>query len=130
MRKNPTQTASSYPTAKKLWGYWLISMVAWAAQLFLSYSLVEWYCVNSETVSIKKIQAAILAITFVCLTLSTVSTTRAYRVVAIIRAQPESPLKSRNLFMVYGAVLLSGFLSVSILMQGLPNFILPMCNGG
>lgn len=110
----------------RLWSFWFSAVAAWAVQLFVSYSLVEWYCVNAESISQNKIQAINLALTSVCFLIAFSSTIFAFRSAKKISSDDLS--MQRIKFMVWGGMILSGFLGVTILMQGIPNLVLPLCN--
>lgn len=118
------------PATKLLWACWLSPVAAWALQLFFSYSFVEWYCKNPATMSASSVKIALFAVTFLCFLIAVSFVFVAYRLSKNLRQFQQESASMRSLFMVRGGVLISAFLAVTIVFQGWPGMVLPVCAAG
>lgn len=128
MKKTEPSKANP-PTGNQMWGLWFLAIVPWALQLFSSYGLLEWYCENPDSISGSSVRSLMYVITFVCVSIVLLALILSLR---LRRQLPpfKTTTLSRAKFMANGGILLSSFLTVTILVQGWPALIIPLCGPG
>lgn len=117
--------------AGRLWAGWFIAIAAWGLHLFASYSLVEWYCRNAEAISSVSAKIILHSLTALCFLLALYGGWLAWSSVRQLqnrRNALDNTFFTRSRFMAKSGILLSLFLAVIILVQGLPNLVLPLCH--
>ncbi len=117
--------------AGRLWAAWFIAIAAWGLHLFASYSLVEWHCRNPQTLSDITTKIMLHSLTVFCFLLALSAGGLAWRSIRTLRERKNSlsnTFFTRSRFMATSGILLSLFLAVIILVQGLPNLVLPPCH--
>lgn len=115
----------------RLWAGWFIAITAWGLHLFLSYSLVEWYCRNTEAISGGNAKFLLHSLTALCFLLALYGGWLAWSSMRQLQNRKsglDNTLFTRSRFMAKSGILLSLFLAVIILVQGLPNLVLPPCH--
>lgn len=106
----------------RLWAGWMVATVAWILHLSISYSLVEWYCRNSEVLEAQTVKMMLHAVTGLSFLLAVFGAWFAWRTRKRLRAEP-----GLSEFMAGSGVWYSLFLAVVILVEGIPNMVIPTC---
>lgn len=107
-----------------LWLFWMVAILAWGVQLFVSYALVEWHCARPQALSNIALQWIIGLLTLSCLVVVLINL---YNVLQYYRALKRLEGRAREGFLAAGGVLLSAFLAATILVQGWPGLVLSTC---
>lgn len=107
-----------------LWIFWLVAVGAWAIQLFVSYALVEWHCARPQAFSEATLQWTLGLLTLTCLAVTLINL---YYVIQYYRQLTQQEGRTREVFLAAGGALLSGFLAVTIGVQGWPGLVLNVC---
>jgi L-asparagine transporter-like permease len=115
------KTGSGY-----LWRFWFVGIAAWALQLFINYALVEWHCARPQAFSEQTLQWLVGMITVACLATALINLF--YALLYYRGLKQHKSDQSRQIFMAAGACLMSGFLAVTIVMQGWPSLLLAPCS--
>lgn len=115
----------------RLWAGWFIAIAAWSLHLFLSYSLVEWYCRNTAAISSVNAKILLHSLTALCFLLALYGGWLAWSSMRQLQNRKnalDNAFFIRSLFMAKSGILLSLFLAAVILVQGLPNLVVPPCH--
>lgn len=117
---------SKTPGLAALWAGWWLAAVAWIIHLGASYTLVDWFCHNDTSLSPGTIIAVLHGLTLFTAALALAGAALAWRNrLLIVRTGPDG--NGRKRFMSIGGLVFSLFLTVIILVEGIPNFILRPC---
>lgn len=129
---NQQKTENAKPVGTpRLWAGWFTAIGAWGLHLFLSYSFVEWYCRNMEVISGLNAKVILHSLTALCFLLALFGGWLALSSLLQLQNRKQgldNTLFSRSRFMAVSGILLSLFLAVIILVQGLPNLVLLPCH--
>lgn len=116
------------PSVRTIWWCSGLAVVAWGLHLFVSYSLVEWYCRNQETMSNASMKLLLhgltLALGLVAVACTVVSRNYSSR---LKREKGGSQKAGRAKFMASFSTVFCGSMVAIILVQGIPNWVVALC---
>lgn len=115
------------PKAGQLWAGWLVAAAAWGLHLLVSYGLVELVCEKPAILETVRVEIILHGLTILFFLLALSGAALAWRINKRLRAQPRLPDPGRSEFMATSGILLSLFFAIVVLVQGLPNMVLPTC---
>jgi hypothetical protein len=129
---NEKTAHSELPGVVQLWSGWFIGVAAWGLHLFLSYALVEWYCVNPTVLQPATVKIGLHGLTIICFALALYGGRLVWRIHRTLQVNGEEVSNGgrgwvRSRFMTCGGIMLTGFMAVLILVEGIPNFVFEPC---
>lgn len=120
------QVDNRLPGTGILWLGWMVGIVAWGIHLFASYTLVEWYCQNSEVLQSSTAKLILHGISIATLAIAIYGIFLTWRLWRRWRTNGSTTLQ-RIAFMAQSGLLMNMFMAVLIVVEAIPNFVYPIC---
>jgi hypothetical protein len=121
------QAEKNLPGTGTLWLGWFIGIIAWGIHLFASYTLVEWYCNNSEVLQSSTVKLVLHGISIFTLVMAGYGVIFTWRLWRRWRTDSSTSL-GRIAFMARSGLLMNIFMVAIIAVEGIPNFfVYPVC---
>lgn len=115
------------PKAGQLWAGWLVAAAAWGLHLLVSYGLVELVCKKPAILETVWVEIILHGLTILFFLLALSGAALGWHISRRLRTERKPSDHGRSKFMATSGILLSLFFATVILVQGLPNMVLPTC---